>query len=265
LSGNYIHDFESLKGGWAVLGKFSAHAHWLAFFGVVLAGWGALFAMAVPGDIRALEAIYGSEFLAAICGTTPGSAGPVAAVTMWALMSGAMMAPTAVPAFRTFDQLPGATGFWRLVAGFLFVWLGFSVLAGLTQVALYRSGLIGASGASVSIALTAALLIGAGAYQFSALKEACLSRCRAPLTFFMAHWDEGPWRNGLRLGADCLGCCWALMALAFVGGTMNLGFMGLALVLMTLEKLPDLGQWITRPLGVALIGLGLVSPFISIF
>lgn len=245
-------------------GKFFARAHWLSFFGLVLTGWGALFVMAVPGDIRALESVYGSEFLAAICGTTPGSAGPVAAIAMWMLMSAAMMAPTALPAFRTFDQLPGATGFSRLVAGFVAVWLAFSVLAGLAQVALYQSGLIGASGASVSTGLTAALLIGAGAYQFSGLKEACLSRCRAPLTFFMAHWGEGPWRNGLRLGADCLGCCWALMLLGFVGGTMNLGFMGLALVLMTLEKLPDLGRWMTRPLGSALIGIGLVSPFISI-
>ena len=247
-----------------MLGRISARAHWLVFFGLVLAGWALLFAMAVPSDIRALEAAYGSEFIAAICGVTPGSAGPFAAVGMWMLMSAAMMAPTAYPAFRTFDQLPGATGFWRLVAGFLAVWLGFSILAGLAQVALFRSALIGASGASLSPILTAVLLVGAGLYQFSALKEACLSRCRAPLTFFMSHWDEGPWRNGLRLGADCLGCCWALMLLAFVGGTMNLAFMGLALALMTLEKLPDIGRQITRPMGAALILAGLLSPFVSI-
>ena len=98
-----------------------------------------------------------------------------------------------------------------------------------------------------------ALLALAGAYQFSPAKEACLSKCRRPLAFFMAHWDEGPLRNGLRLGLVCLGCCWALMALAFVGGVMNLAFMGLATVIMGLEKLPDIGRWLTRPLGVALL------------
>jgi predicted metal-binding membrane protein len=78
-----------------------------------------------------------------------------------------------------------------------------------------------------------------------------------PVTFFMAHWDEGALRNGLRLGAVCLGCCWALMLLGFVGGVMSLGFMGLATVVMTLEKL-HAGAWITRPLGGVLIGTGLV-------
>ena len=107
-----------------------------------------------------------------------------------------------------------------------------SAAAAALQVALFQLGLIGALGQSLSVPLTMALLIGAGVYQFSPLKDACLSRCRAPLTFFMQHWDEGPFRNGLRLGADCLGCCWALMLLGFVGGTMNLAFMGLAMVLM---------------------------------
>ena len=69
----------------------------------------------------------------------------------------------------------------------------------------------------------------------------------------MAHWDEGAWRNGLRLGLVCLGCCWALMALAFVGGVMNLAFMGLATLVMVLEKLPELGRYLTRPLGAALL------------
>ena len=82
------------------------------------------------------------------------------------------------------------------------------------------------------------------------------------LTFFMQHWDEGPFRNGLRLGLDCVGCCWALMLLGFVGGTMNLGFMALATVMMTLEKLPDIGRYVTKPLGVALVLSGLAAPFI---
>ena len=77
------------------------------------------------------------------------------------------------------------------------------------------------------------------------------------MTFFMQHFDEGPWRNGIRLGLVCLGCCWALMALAFVGGVMNLAFMGIATILMILEKMPDLGKFLTKPLGVILITSGI--------
>ncbi|MBM1221305.1 DUF2182 domain-containing protein [Ponticoccus sp. SC2-23] len=237
-------------------------AHWLAFFGGLLVCWAALFAMAIPAELRSLEATYGASIIEFLCGGALGAQSYPASLAMWALMSAAMMAPTILPALATYDDLSNvaATGFWRLVGGYLAVWLGFSVLAAAAQVTLFRAGLIGSLGQSLSVPLTMTLLIGAGLYQFSALKEACLSRCRAPLTFFMQHWDEGPFRNGLRLGLDCLGCCWALMALGFVGGTMNLVFMGLALVLMTLEKLPEIGRHMTRPLGVALIGAGLALP-----
>ncbi len=227
-------------------------AHWLAFFGTVILAWAVLFAMAVSAR---LAPGYDADLLAAICGATPGSAGPGSAVAMWLLMSGAMMAPTAVPAFRTYDDLSHAapTSFAWLLGGFLAVWGEFAVLAGLGQYALFRAGLVDGLGQSRSALFAAALLAGAGAYQFSALKAACVARCRAPLAFFVEHWAEGPWRNGLRLGADCLGCCWALMLLGFVGGVMSLGFMGLALVLMVLEKLPEIGRRVTRPLGAALI------------
>lgn len=240
--------------------------HWIGFFGFVLLGWVALFAMAVPSDLRALEATYGSAFIAAICNVTPDTAGMIAAIAMWSLMSAAMMAPTAMPALRTYDALGSSTqiSFGTLVAGYLTVWLGFSVVAGVAQVLLYRVGLIGALGQSQSVLFTAVLLLGAGLYQFSDLKEACASRCRAPLAFFMQHWDEGPWRNGLRLGLDCLGCCWALMLLGFVGGTMNLAFMGLAMVLMALEKLPDIGRHLTVPLGWLLIASAALSLIISL-
>jgi predicted metal-binding membrane protein len=69
----------------------------------------------------------------------------------------------------------------------------------------------------------------------------------------MQHWDEGPWRNGVRLGLVCLGCCWALMLLAFVGGVMNLAFMGVATLIMVGEKMDSVGRYITRPLGIVLI------------
>ncbi|MDA7429858.1 DUF2182 domain-containing protein [Primorskyibacter aestuariivivens] len=233
--------------------------HWLMLFGGIALAWVVLWLMSVPAEMRALSRVYGADFWESLCTVTPDAAGFARVLLMWALMSAAMMAPTALPAFATYDDLrhSGAeTDFGKLVAGYLTVWLGFAVIAAGAQMALFLSGAVDALGQSQSRWLTAGLLIVAGGYQFSALKEACLSKCRHPVTFFMAHYEEGPWRNGLRLGAVCLGCCWALMMLAFVGGVMSLAFMALATVLMIFEKLPDIGRYLTRPLGVALIGAG---------
>ncbi|WP_071674986.1 DUF2182 domain-containing protein [Nioella nitratireducens] len=230
--------------------------HWLALFGLILLAWAILYMMSVPADLRAAGQLYGPDFWSDFCTLTPDGAGFSKMAVMWALMSAAMMAPTALPAFATYEDLSrtGAeTRFGALVAGYLSVWLGFSLVAAAAQVVLFRAGLLDPFGTSLSAVLSAGLLALAGAYQFSRLKEACLSKCRAPLTFFMQHWDEGPMRNGVRLGLVCLGCCWALMLLGFVGGVMNIAFMGLATLLMVIEKLPDVGRWLTRPLGVALL------------
>lgn len=233
--------------------------HWLGLYGAILLAWVLLFAMQLPPDLVAAANIYGAEFWDALCRVEPGLAGAPNIFLMWALMSAAMMAPTALPAFSTWEDLAQtgrAQGFGLLLAGYLLVWLGFAMLATAAQLLLSDAGLLTPLGESISIWLSAALLMGAGAYQFSTLKDACLSKCRRPLTFFMQHWDEGPWRMGLLLGAVCLGCCWALMALAFVGGTMNLLWMGGAMLLMMLEKLPAIGAMMTRPLGYGLLSLG---------
>jgi len=238
-----------------------ARTHWLALYAGIVIAWGALYVMALPADLRAAGAVYGAEFLRNLCVVSPDAAGFFGLVAMWLLMSAAMMAPTALPAFATYDELGArtVTRFGALVGGYLAVWAGFSVLAAGAQMALTQAGALTVFGDSRSAALSGALLILAGLYQFSALKEACLSKCRAPLAFFMQHWDEGPLRNGLRLGAVCLGCCWALMLLAFVGGVMNLAFMGLATLVMALEKLTWIGAVITRPLGGLLIAGGMVT------
>ncbi|TNJ41489.1 DUF2182 domain-containing protein [Phaeobacter sp. B1627] len=234
--------------------------HWLLLFAGILSAWAALFAMSVPADLRAAGVTYGGDFWLQLCTMTPDAAGGAKMVLMWALMSAAMMAPTALPAFATYDDLgqsaPG-TRFGDLVLGYLAVWVGFSLLAAAAQMALLRAELISVFGDSRSGLLSGGLLLLAGGYQFAPLKEACLSKCRRPLVFFMQHWDEGPLRNGLRLGAVCLGCCWALMLLAFVGGVMNLAFMGLATLFMVLEKLPEIGRWLTRPMGAVLLASGL--------
>ena len=235
---------------------------WIGFYGLVLMAWLGVYAMALQNPAADLAGMP-ADFWASLC-IAAGQAqfGPL--VAMWALMALAMMLPTFVPALRCFLDLSatGATslrGAFALVGGYLVVWAAAAVVGAGAQYALSRAGLLALNGASVSGWLTAALLIGAGAYQFTALKEACLAKCRMPLTFFMERWQPGTphaFRIGLELGALCLGCCWALMALGFVGGTMNLMWMGAATVFMTLEKLPDLGRRLTRPVGLALLVAG---------
>ncbi len=235
-------------------------AVWLGVYSSILFAWFvmALMASEMPGF--GLMRFTAPEIWDALC-RSAAEANPIALIGMWALMSVAMMLPTFVPALRTFNDLghAGATssvGSFALVGGYLAVWFGFSVLAAGAQVLLAKWSLVGPDGASTSAILTAILLAIAGLYQFSQLKDACLSSCRAPLTFFMERWAPGPAsaaRMGVQLGLHCLGCCWALMLLGFVGGTMNLVWMGVATLFMTMEKLPEVGGYLTKPVGWALL------------
>ncbi len=236
---------------------------WIGFYAVVLLAWLAVFAMARQNVAADMPADMSLDFWASLC-IAAGQASFGALVAMWGLMALAMMLPTFVPALRCFIDIShtGATnmgGAFALIAGYVVVWLGAAVVGAGAQFALSKAGLLGLNGASLSGWLTAGLLFGAGAYQFSQMKEACLAKCRMPLSFFMERWAPGSLRAarmGLELGVLCLGCCWALMALAYIGGTMNLLWMGLATLFMTLEKLPDIGRWLTRPVGYALISAG---------
>jgi predicted metal-binding membrane protein len=142
--------------------------------------------------------------------------------------------------------------------GYILVWLGFAALASAGQVALAGAGLLDPGG-RLGSGLAASLLIAAGLYQLSPIKAMCLAHCRSPVMTLMARWRAGlggAVRMGLGNGLYCLGCCWALMLLAFVGGTMNLVWMGIATVLMALEKLPRIGRPLTLPLGIALVSAG---------
>lgn len=236
---------------------------WLAFYAVILCAWAVLWVMVQ--DRAAFAGPWGLELLAGLCRAGAADAGFGGLYAMWAAMSVAMMAPTAVPAIRTWGRMPtaasgGAGGMAALVAGYLAVWLGASGAFAAAQGALAGQGWLAPDGASLSPMLNAALCALAGGYQFSRLKAACLSKCRLPLTFFLERWRPGPdgaFRSGLDLGIVCLGCCWALMALAFVGGMASLVWMGLATALMVVEKLPDIGRPVTRPLGWVLLAAAL--------
>lgn len=170
----------------------------------------------------------------------------IPAFVMWAFMMVAMMLPSAMPMillYARFSARSGgnAAGTILFAATYLLIWLLFSGLATVAQAALVETAL--ASHTDVSLAdrrLSGALLIAAGTYQLSPLKSACLNQCRSPLSFVMRFWRPG-WKGGLRLGLlhglFCLGCCWVLMLLLFVGGVMNLAWIAALTLIVTAEKL----------------------------
>ena len=148
-------------------------------------------------------------------------------------------------------------------AGYLLVWLGFAVAAATLHWALERAGLVSAMMmGSQSRWLSGAVLIAAGLYQLSPLKNVCLAHCRAPASFLSRHWRPhalGALRLGAMHGAYCVGCCWMLMALLFVGGVMNLIWIAALAILVLIEKALPPGQWVGRGAGVALIGWGVAT------
>jgi predicted metal-binding membrane protein len=196
----------------------------------------------------------------------PWSLGYAAVVfVMWWMMMVAMMVPSAAPvillyAALTRDRGPGAP--LQFLAGYLAIWAGFSALATALQGGLVALGWMTDMWMSLASPWLAALVLtAAGAYQFTSLKAACLKACRGPAETLIARRRSGrlaEFRMGLVHGRDCLGCCWGLMALLFVGGVMNLWWVLLVALLVALEKLLPWGQALSRPLGAALILAGAV-------
>lgn len=186
-----------------------------------------------------------------------------AVLLMWAVMMAAMMLPAALPMILTFAHLNRKAGTvsrtWSFVAAYIVMWTGFSLLAAGLQWGLQALGLTSHMIASTSPWLTAGLLIVAGVFQFTPLKTACLRYCRTPMGFLLTDWRDslsGAWVMGLRHGGYCLGCCWALMALLFVGGVMNLLWIAALMGLVIVEKLLPRGDRLARLLGAVLICAG---------
>lgn len=189
---------------------------------------------------------------------------------MWWVMMLGMMLPSAAPLLLLFARMmrkeKGApyvpTGVFAL--GYVVMWAAFSAIATGAQWGLEASGLLSGIMVGTSAVLAAALLIAAGVWQLTPLKNACLRHCRSPIGFLSAHWRPGrtgAFRMGLVHGAFCLGCCWFLMALLFYGGVMNLYWIiGLALYIL-IEKLLPAGVRIGQLTGVALIAWGAVLLF----
>lgn len=186
--------------------------------------------------------------------------------SMWWVMMIAMMTPSATPLVllysKVLERQPGSlTGRYAatslLMLGYLVVWLGFAVVAATLQKMLEPTGLISAMMLwSRSAALSAGVLAAAGLYQFSGAKRACLTQCRSPVHFLTRYARPGigaGFMLGMRHGAFCVGCCWLLMALLFVGGIMNLIWIAALMLFVLIEKLMPAGAAFGKVSGALLI------------
>lgn len=205
---------------------------------------------------------------------TPMTWGPkywVLMVGMWWTMMIAMMTPSAAPTILLYAHVrrnaltqgqtqaspaPIAT----FAAGYFLTWLVFSIAAAALHQTLQRAGIISAMTMGSQVPwVSATALIVTGLYQLSPLKNACLSHCRAPAAFLSRHWRPGAvgaLRVGMMHGAYCIGCCWMLMALLFVGGVMNLAWIAALSLLVLAEKVLAAGRWVGRAAGIVLIAWG---------
>ncbi|SNZ07642.1 DUF2182 domain-containing protein [Cohaesibacter gelatinilyticus] len=195
---------------------------------------------------------------------------------MWSMMAIAMMLPTAAPILKSYANFQEAKGnkitafsVLLLALGYLTIWIGFGLLATLVQWGLTEAQTMSPVMAPASMVFSASILVLAGIYQFTPAKLACLIRCQLPFPYFNRRSKQGFFQSftgsyvmGLEQGIFCLGCTWAIMAVMFAVGVMNVIWMAILGVLMGIEKMvPNI--WVTRGIGIFLIVWGLLIFTIS--
>ena len=205
----------------------------------------------------------------AMSSPSPWSMGHIALFfSMWWVMMVGMMLPSAAPMILLYARagMSGDTRFrpatGSFLTGYLVAWAAFSLVAALLQIILELVGLlVPITMASQSRWLSGAILISAGMYQLSPAKDVCLRQCQSPARFLSLHFRPGSigaLRMGLLHGAFCVGCCWLLMALLFVGGVMNLAWIALLTLMVAAEKLLPFGRYASLATGLACIAWGMV-------
>jgi predicted metal-binding membrane protein len=188
---------------------------------------------------------------------------------MWAVMMAGMMLPSAAPVillalavYRRRGNEHARVSAVAFVSGYLVVWTTFSAAAAAAQIGLHQLALLTPDMAASSATLAGALLLMAGLYQWLPIKNACLTQCQSPLGFLTQHWQEqttGALKMGLKHGLFCVGCCWALMALLFVVGVMNLLWVAVIAVFVLAEKMLPQGAALGRVTGMVLVGWGIYA------
>lgn len=186
---------------------------------------------------------------------------------MWVVMMVGMMVPSATPMILMFakinrNQRDNGEPFVNtgiFVAGYIAVWSAFCLAATVLQLGLQDANLLSPTMAGTNAVYSGLVLVAAGLYQWVPLKNTCLRHCQTPLGFLMTRWRDGAngaFRMGLSHGAYCVGCCWALMALLFVGGVMNLLWVAAIAIFVLAEKITQPNPWASRISGAVLIAWG---------
>lgn len=186
---------------------------------------------------------------------------------MWSVMMVAMMLPSATPMILLFatinrkQAMQGRAGepVSFFVFGYLLIWVGFSLVATAINWGLHTADLLTSMMGRATPVVAGLTLLAAGIYQWTPLKYACLTHCRSPVGFLMAHWHKGragAIRMGVHHGFYCLGCCWLLMALLFVLGVMNLAWIAVLTIFVLAEKVIPAGLMLGRIAGLFLIAWG---------
>ncbi len=186
---------------------------------------------------------------------------------MWAIMMIGMMIPSVTPmvliyaavARKSENQGSNVTSTSAFVSGYVAIWVVFSLIATIVQWALDRAALLSPMMVTNSVLLGTALLIAAGIYQLLPIKDVCLRQCRSPVDFIATHWQAGTvgaFKMGLSHGIFCLGCCWVLMSLLFLGGVMNILWIAIITLFILLEKILPYGDVGGRAVGIIMIITG---------
>jgi predicted metal-binding membrane protein len=173
---------------------------------------------------------------------------------MWSVMMVAMMVPSASPMITIFANVNRKRSennrpfvpTMIFLSGYILLWSLFSVGATVSQWALHEAAVLSPMMRATSPILGGMLLLIAGLFQFTSLKESCLSNCKSPLSFIMTNWKEGKkgaLKMGVHHGAYCVGCCWALMALLFVSGVMNILWIAVLSIFILIEKVLPSSNW----------------------
>ena len=240
-----------------------SYTFWILFYGIICSSWLLLFVMS------ATDKVPGLTFIKDFC-ISASDASIFQLTGMWSLMIGAMMLPSFYN-FVVVHQDIRRNDFKHtalLTSGYVAIWVTVVPVASFTQKYFLDQNLIDLDGRSQSMFLNSLLLLTAGVYQFTKIKNACLTVCSSPMHFFLSHWKEGyigSFRMGVHLGTVCVTCCWALMLLAFVGGAMNMLWMAGLTSIMIIEKQGHLSEKFAGLVGMTLIGAASITLVLSIF
>jgi predicted metal-binding membrane protein len=227
---------------------------------VVIAGLAWAYLFSLSQDMSGMENMPG---MAMSSGPAPFSL----TATMWAVMMVGMMLPSASPMILLFIMVQRQKGSTPVLmtaifaAGYLLIWGGFALVAATLQTELEKGALLSPSLTFVSTRVAGMTFLLAAAYEFSPLKNRCLTQCSSPIGFITSHWRPGiagALRMGLSHGTFCVGCCWALMLLLFTAGVMNLLWVAVLAVIVLVQKILPYPRMATTIAGTALAALGLV-------